>query len=253
MPITFSTHQLPALVLKRHAPDRWDGLGLVVGSIMPDLWYTTTGWLGYVGNGQPKWVDAHPWSLQIQYCIVPGFVLTLLLRRVVMPVVPAVLPKAGLFRLRDYRLLALSRHRWWVTAYSVAVGAASHLVLDAVFSPRPLAALADVVGAIAAGLMLRSISRQKLQWAWHGYSTRPPDPVVRRGGSAFIRTVLAVGFVGALAYGAHRFHNGIVVSIMGFSCVILLTLLVAGVVGRPFVEPLPAAPSSPAAVDPLVE
>ena len=73
------------------------------------------------------WVDGHRLDLIVQNCVIPGTVLTMLLRRWTMPVVPAVLPKAGFLRLRDYRLVALARHRWWVTAYSVAVGALTHL------------------------------------------------------------------------------------------------------------------------------
>ena len=276
MPFTFFAHQVPVLPLKMRAPDRWDGLGLVVGSIIPDLWYVSSGWL-YGPAGIPMWVDGHRLDLIIQNCILPGVVITVLLRRWAMPVVPAVLPKAGFLRLRDYRLLALSRHRWWVTAYSVGVGAVTHIVLDSfthehgavveavdVFG-QPVLTIGDrqlalyqalqfaghVFGSIAGAYLLLLISRRKLQWAWHGWAgVRPPDPVVREPGRLAIRAMLLGGALAGLGYAALRFvdGDGAVTAFMAFCCVMLATLMIAGRVGRRWVTPL-----SPAAVDPLLE
>lgn len=275
VPFTYFAHQVPVLPLKIKAPDRWDGLALVVGSILPDLWYVSSGWL-YGPAGIPLWVNGHNVATILQNCVVPGTVLTILLRRWTVPVVPAMLPKGGFLRLRDYRLLALSRHRWWVTAYSVAVGALTHIVLDgfthndgwaveAIPALRePILTIGDrsvriykalqygghVFGSIAGAYLLLWISRRKLQWVWHGYAgRRPPDPVVRPPGRAVVWAVLSTGAFLALAYGAKRLADGDggVPAFMGFSCVALLTLLAAGVAGRRYVGALPAA------VDPVVE
>ena len=129
MPFTFFAHQVPVVPIKRAAPDRWDGLGLVVGSIMPDLWYVTQGWV-FGPGGMALWVNAHLPGQFVTHCVLAGCLLTWLVRRVVAPVVPAALPDAPPFHLHDYRLLGLGRHRWWVTAYSVALGAATHLLID---------------------------------------------------------------------------------------------------------------------------
>lgn len=277
MPFTFFAHQVPVLPLKERAPDRWDGLALVVGSIIPDLWYTTSGWL-YGPFGIPLWVSGHRLDLIIQNCVIPGTILAILLRRWTMPVVPAVLPKAGFLRLRDYRLLALSNHRWWVTAYSVLVGAFTHIVMDAFthydgFVVEALPALRDplftvgdrtvavykalqigghILGSAVGGYLLVRISRLKLQWTWHGYEgRRPPDPVVHEPGQAVVWAVLAIGATLSIAYGTLRLAQGDggVPAFMAASSVGILTLLAAGLAGRRYVEPLqPAVSSDPAAV-----
>lgn len=83
----------------------------------------------------------------------------------------------------------------------------------------------------------------------------PPDPFVHDPGRVVIWSVLAAGSVVALGYGAFRWSagDGGVPAFMAFSCVLIATLLVAGLVGRRYVEPLPPGPVSPAPVDPLVE
>ncbi|MFN8050911.1 MAG: DUF4184 family protein [Acidimicrobiales bacterium] len=274
MPFTYFAHQVPVLPLKMRAPRRWDGLGLVVGSMLPDLWRITSGWL-FGPGGMPLWTDGHRLDLIVQNCVIPGYLLTVLLRRWTMPVVPAVLPKGGFLRLRDYRLLALSHHRWWVTAYSVFVGALTHIVLDAFthadgFVVEAVPAMSNplfsvggrsvalykllqfgghVFGSIAGAWLLLVISRRKLQWTWHGYATRPPDPVIEGRGAEIIQGMLAVGTILATAYGILRVAEGDggVPGFMAFSCVMILTVLVAGRVGRRWVQPLPAPG------DPLVE
>jgi hypothetical protein len=246
VPFTYIAHQAPVIPLKQRWPDRWDGLALVVGTIMPDLWYVTSGWL-FGPFGAPMWVDGHRWDLIVQNCVIPGTVLTVLLRRWTMPVVPAVMPRAGFLRLQDYRLVALARHRWWVTAYSVLAGAATHLVLDVLTTaPKPEAYVRQIVASVLLGVaalwLVREIARRKLLWQWHGYANRcPPDPVVRGNGVVVIRSVLAVGIALSLLYGVARLGDGKVPAFMAFSCVCIVTLLVAGLVGRRWVEPMPAA------------
>ncbi|MEZ5322013.1 MAG: DUF4184 family protein [Microthrixaceae bacterium] len=281
MPATFPAHQAPVLPLKMWYPDRWDGLALVVGSIMPDLWYVTVGWRGYVGFGQPKWVDGHQIAMILQCCLLPGMLLTVVLRRVVAPVVPAVLPGLGMLRLRDHRLTALSRHRLLVTFYSVLVGTLSHLVLDAfthrdgvfvnggplsgvvatiagvdVTGYRLLQFVGHVVGSIAALAMLVVIARRRLMWRWHGFEARPPDQRVSLLGRVAVISTLCLGAVVAVAYGASRTHDGGVVGFIAGVDVMLVVSIVAGLVGRPLVGPVEApttAANSPASFDPLVE
>ena len=287
MPFTLFAHQAPVLPVKMRWPDRFDGLGLMVGSIMPDLWYVTKGW-GFGPAGIPMWVDGHPLAVQPQYCIVPGMLLTLLLRRVVMPVVPAALPKAGFLRLRDYRLLALSRYRWWITAYSVALGSLTHLILDAfthrngfvvenvpalqnsfvsigpvdLTAYRFLQVLGHVVGSVFAGYLLLVISRRKLQWSWHGFDGRPPDQRVSGPGVMVVRSILALGVLGGIGYGATRFRWGFGTAFIGWFLVVIASTVVAGLVGRRWFGPVvpPSAPAgsipaedSPTPIDPLLK
>jgi len=276
VPFTFFAHQVPVLPLKMAAPDRWDGTALVVGSIMPDLWYVTSGWL-YGPAGIELWIDGHQLNSLIPFCILPGLVMVGLIRRVVAPVVSAALPKGGFLRLRDYRLLAFAHHRWWVTVYSLAIGWFSHVFLDAfthndgyfvenwsalqtslltiggrnVTIYRLLQYGGHVFGSIAGAYLLLVVSRRKLQWTWHGFATRPADPVVRAPGVAVIRGVLAGGLVLGLAYGALRAGDGLVVSFMALVWVMFGAVVVAGLVGRRYVEPLvPPEPSLPLPVIP---
>lgn len=132
MPFTFLPHQVPVLPLaagdgaREH--DRWDGLALVAGSVAPDLFYVTIGW------------SKGPWGIDLARdghrvtSLLPVVVLACLLatvvRRVVLSVVPLVVPDGGLFHFHDYWAISRRRHRWYVTAYSALVGAITHLVLD---------------------------------------------------------------------------------------------------------------------------
>lgn len=263
MPFTFLAHQVPVLPLKARSPRRWDGLALVIGSIMPDLWYVSSGWL-WGPFGIAMWVNGHELGGILGSCVIPGTLLSMALRRWTMPVVPAALPKAAFLRLRDYRLLALSRHRWWVTAYSVLVGALTHIFLDGFTHAdgwavegipalrEPLVSVGGrtlevyaalqygghVVGSALGAYALLVISRRKLQWEWHGVVGRPPDPIVREPGVAVIRGGLVVGFVVSVGYAVFRLGDGAVPAFMGFCCVGLASLVVVGMIGRRYVEPI---------------
>jgi hypothetical protein len=129
MPFTFLAHQTPVLPIKARRPDRWDGLALVVGSMAPDLMYATSG-SGYGPWGIPLWFDGHALHNQLALMIF-SVLLTLVVRRLVLPVAPLALPDST-SPLRDSLLDASrSRHRIWVVAYSALVGQLTHIALDA--------------------------------------------------------------------------------------------------------------------------
>jgi hypothetical protein len=127
VPFTFLPHQAPLLPLVGRER-RWDAVALVAGSTAPDLFYVTNGW-GYGPFGRYLWFDGH--ALRNQFWVVAlALALTVVIRRVVMPVLPLALPDVGGLGLRQYAAAARHRYRWWVTLGSAVVGTASHLLLD---------------------------------------------------------------------------------------------------------------------------
>lgn len=146
VPVTFLAHQAPVLPIARRWPDRFDGLALMVGSAAPDLAYVTHGWYGPAGI--PLWFNGH----RLQNVVLLGAMaslLTVVFRRVVLPVAPLTVPDCGVFRLRDYRSLAAVRHRWWLSWGSAMVGILTHLALDS-FSHSDGLAVQSVPGVLAA-------------------------------------------------------------------------------------------------------
>ncbi|NLA37124.1 MAG: DUF4184 family protein [Actinobacteria bacterium] len=177
VPVTFLAHQAPALAIKRRWPRRFDGVGLVVGTVMPDVWYVTVGWL-YGPFGIPLWVDGHQVSAFGNTTLVPGFVLTLLIR---------------------WAVFAERGPRWWVTLWSVALGGLTHLALDPLSSwhvgvaPVGQAAL-SVPLVVASIVMLR-------RW-WPGLADRvvPLSPVGV--------TVATLGAVASALWSLTRLSDG---------------------------------------------
>ena len=237
-------------------PDRFDGLALVVGSIMPDLWYVTKGW-GYGPLGLELWIDGHQPGGFVQFILVPGVLLTLALRRYTMPVVPLVLPKMGVLRLREYRLLGRSQHRLGKTVLSVAIGGATHLIFDAfthsdgffvrnsdlltgfwfevgghsVRTHHIVGGLADVFGSMYSIRLLVRIGRERRQWEWHGRTRRPHRERLLEPAQSTVASLLILGLVSASIYGAIRFEDGFAPALMGASWVMIVFLLIAGAVG----------------------
>lgn len=276
MPFTFFAHQVPVVPLKRLAPGRWDGLGLVVGSIMPDLWYVTHGWM-FGPAGLALWVDAHHPDQFLVHNLLAGCLVTVLLRRVVAPVVPLAMPDLPPFHLHDYRLLATARHRWWVTAYSVAVGALTHLAWDgfthgdqfgvdlipwlgrtigsvASYDVAPytvLQYLGHTVGTAVGVVMAWRIGRDRSLRRWHAPADPRGLPTLSGRGVAVVRRILAASVVVAVVYAVARIPDSWVAAVMAFVWVVGGGAVVAGVVGRREMSAEPAR--SPAAFDPLVE
>lgn len=249
MPFTFLPHQAPLLPLVGRDA-RWDGVALVAGSVAPDLFYVTNGW-GYGPFGWSLWFDGHAARNQF-WVVLLAVVLTVVVRRIVMPVAPLALPDLGGLGIRQYAAASQHRHRWWVTVGSAAVGAASHLVIDsfthtdgAVVQAVPalrtslfqvagkqvsIAAIlqygGSVVGVVAAIWMLRRLAAEG------AIARGTPVPGARLDPTAhgLLWGSVALGVVGGLAYGWSR-RNWLdfdgVVQTSGSSVVIMATCWVA--------------------------
>lgn len=163
MPATFPSHQGLVLPLKLWRPRWFDGVALMIGAASPDVAYA------FDGSGLAVWPLSHQPIGVFVWCLPVTVVLSALVRRAA-PVIAAHLPRGGPFALHDYGALRRSRHRWWVTAYSAVLGAASHLVLDligAVAGPVAEWSL-HLAGAVATAAVLLSIGRHRLLQRWHG-------------------------------------------------------------------------------------
>lgn len=177
MPVTFLAHQAPAFVLQRRWPQRLDGVGLVVGTIMPDVWYVTVGWL-YGPLGIPLWVDGHQVSAFGTTVLIPGLVLSLLIR---------------------WAVLAERGPRWWVTAWSVALGGLTHLLLDPLSAWR-FGAVPVGQAALSAPLVVASIVMLR-RW-WPRFADRIV-PLTRTG-----IAIAALGAVGSVLWALTRTSDG---------------------------------------------
>lgn len=201
MPLTLPTHPLAVVPLKLWRPRWFDGVGLLLGAIAPDL--------AYAADGYGITIHSHAWHAPLWWAVPLTLVLAPLVRWAAAPVA-AHLPqkqlicrrvrrRPGPLALRDYGALAKGRHRWWVTAWSAVLGAVSHLLWDAVTHPTvdggripfpPLTAealpgwpwwlvvsrVSDLVGFVVAGLLAVHIGRSRLIRRWYG----APVPVRRR-------------------------------------------------------------------------
>ena len=149
MPSTFLAHQVPAFAAKRKWP-QLDGVALVVGSGMPDMAQAfDRRWDGH------SLIDQFLWSLPV------GLLLAYLLRQFIAPRLAPYLPDFGHFRLRDYGLVDRHRHTLWVSAYSVLLGAFSHLVLDQFTHPDSW--LARQVHVLQRNAFM--VGRHGIEWA----------------------------------------------------------------------------------------
>jgi hypothetical protein len=190
VPLTLPTHPLAVVPLKLWRPRWFDGVGLVLGAIAPDL--------AYAADGYGVTIHSHAWHAPLWWAVPLTLVLAPIVRWAAAPVA-AHLPRGGPLALRDYGTLSRSRHRWWVTAWSAALGAASHLLWDAVTHPTidggrvpfpPLTAealpgwpwwlvvsrISDLIGFVVAGTLAVHIGRSGLLRRWYG----APVPVRRR-------------------------------------------------------------------------
>lgn len=212
MPLTFLAHQAVVLPVKHRWPDHVDGVGLAVGSAMPDLWYVTTGWL-YGPFGIPLWVDGHQVSAFGTTVVVPGLLLALLVRRFV---------------------LGERGPRRWVTLRSVALGGATHLPLDALEDALFRGAIA---GEMALSAVLAGLAIVMLRTWWPGALRRIRRP--NRVGVA----VGAAGAVGSLVWAGSRW-DGWMPSLFTLVDGTALAMLVGWMVtpGRRRDEPAPGDP-----------
>lgn len=121
VPLTFPSHALAVLPLKIRWPRRLDGVGLVVGSAVPDAAYPVA---GFFSMPDPHAVPALLW-----WCLPVGIVATAVIRWGA-PTIAAHLPRLGGFDLPAYGVLGAVRYRWYVTAYSILIGALTHIIWD---------------------------------------------------------------------------------------------------------------------------
>jgi hypothetical protein len=170
MPSTVPFHPAAVLALKLWRPRRFDGVALTAGAASPDVAYLLD------GSGLPAWPFSHQWLGLVGWCLPVSLVLVLVLRTAA-PTVAAHLPAAGVLALPDYGALGRVRHPWWVTAWSVVLGGASHIVLDDLSARHVVVdVVAEVVGLLGAAVLAVHIGRRRLIRRWHG----PPPLVLTR-------------------------------------------------------------------------
>jgi hypothetical protein len=190
MPLTLPTHPLAVVPLKLWRPRWFDGVALTLGAIAPDVPFAL--------DGYGLTVRGHAWHAPLWWAV--PFVLTTapVVRWAAAPVA-AHLPAGGSLALRDYGVLGSVRHRWWVTAVSAVLGAASHIGWDAlthryvdggriqVTALQATAPTGDswwyvlVVASDSAGLGIAAVlvlhyGQSRLIRRWYG----PPPPTPRR-------------------------------------------------------------------------
>lgn len=257
MPTVFLSHQAPLLPLKMRWPDRVDGLALMVVSIVPDLWLGVPALRGPFGYQTS--FDAHDPARFIQLVVLPGVVLAMALRANTMPVVPLVLPRLGVFRLREYRLLGRVRYPLQRTVLGVAVGGASHLLLDSFtedhgwfvrnvealrgfwfeLDGRPILTyhivrfLLDLLLASISIRLLVRIGRERRQWAWHGRRHRPARDHLEDPAHSTVVGLLIMATGAAVAAGYLRGRaDGWFCGLMAATLVWLVASIGIGFVGQ---------------------
>lgn len=240
MPLTVPSHPVAVVPLKLWRPRWFDGVALVVGAVAPDLAYAL----------HPVRVHGHAWTAPLWWAAPLALVVVPVARRVAGPVARH-LPDLGVLRLRDYGALAGSRHRWWVTASSAALGAWSHILWDSVthatvdYRPIPWPGLTapafdgwvwfevvskvsnavNLVGAVASAVY---IGRLRLVRRWHG---QPPAGARRHLAFWTTAGTVATAATATLPFLAHPFTPQAVRCLL-IGC---LALAAAGAVtrGRP--------------------
>ncbi|QVI18865.1 DUF4184 family protein [Nocardia tengchongensis] len=207
VPLTFPSHALAVLPLKMRWPRHLDGVALVVGAAVPDAPYPVAGFFSFP--------ETHTLPALLWWCLPMGIVATLVIRWGA-PAIGAHLPRLGAFDLPAYGVLGVVRYPWYVTGYSILIGAVTHIFWDGfthdpagghgwgvasfpvLLQPgllgRPwwylLQQTSTFVGAALAVGLFYYIGRRGLLRAWHG-----EPPVTRREPKRFW---LAAGLVAAI-------------------------------------------------------
>lgn len=262
VPVTFLAHQAPVLPLKR----RWaglDGVALVAGSMAPDLAVATQHATPRLLLGQPLWWDGHSVAQQFNWCLPVGLLLTFLLRRLVLPGLAPYLPDGGTFHLQDLRLVARTRHRWWVICGSVLIGSFSHILVDGFTHPDGWAvgvvpglspgvasvgqAVASVALSVVAVWQLWLIGRDREVCRWSGVE---PGPPVRPPWRSAVRAAAVAVPVVAAVWAGTQWERGRTVVVMTWFVLAVAgwSLLAAGVLRsarRRTVDAVPAAAPRP--------
>ena len=154
-------------------------MALVVGSMIPDAWYITVGWL-YGPMGIALWVDGHQLSNSLNTILVPATVIALAVRRWV--------------------LVDAWRPRWWITAVSAYGGGLTHLVLDELTHWH----VGGIpIGQVASSLLLMLVVLELMRRWWPQWRARV-TPLGRHG-----RGVLMAATVGGVAWALARNGDGV--------------------------------------------
>jgi hypothetical protein len=130
VPLTFPSHAAAIAPLKLWRPLWFDGVALVVGSAAPDFAYALQPYVT---------IRAHRWWALIWFCVPATMVITRVVRAVAAEVAAHL---TGVWR--DYRVLATSRHRWFVTGSPCDLADRMHQHRQAGHAPFELLELADV-------------------------------------------------------------------------------------------------------------
>lgn len=239
MPVTLLAHQAPVLPLKLRYPGRFDGLALVVGSMMPDVWYVSEH-AGYSPWGNPLWRDGHQLGAIIQQVVVPSMLVAWALRRYVMPTVPRAFGATLTYRHGDLAHVGLGAPRWWVTAYSALVGGLTHLALDALAdalgsSRWALELLIDLALIALAVRYMRRIRRQRWLRYWAPIDVGGVPPPLTGVPARVIRVGFATGLLLGAALGWYRGSVGVPggnarTGLMTMFVVMVLFVMAAGAV-----------------------
>jgi hypothetical protein len=184
MPATFPSHQGAVLPLKLWRPQWFDGVALAIGAAAPDLAYTLD------GSGLPVWPLSHQQRGLVLWCLPVTLVLAWVVRRAA-PIVAAHLPQT----LRDYGVLGVTHHRWWVTWSSALIGAESHLILDRIGQARAIEWTLDAIGAAVTVAVIVHIGRKRLMRTWHGPAPERRQRPVRFWGTAAVVCVAGLAAV----------------------------------------------------------
>ncbi|MFI6047306.1 DUF4184 family protein [Nocardia sp. NPDC051321] len=207
VPLTFPSHALAVLPLKIRWPRHLDGVALVVGSAVPDASYPVAGFFSMP--------ETHALPALLWWCLPVGVIAAVVIRWGAAQIA-AHLPRLGAFDLPAYGVLGAVRYRWYVTVYSILIGALTHIFWDGfthdpagghgwgvarfpvLLQPGPfgrpwwylLQQTSTLGGAVLAVGLFYYIGRRGLLRAWHG-----DPPAVRRAPRRFW---LSAGLVAVL-------------------------------------------------------
>jgi hypothetical protein len=226
VPCMFLSHQAPVLPLKRLRPRLFSGLGLCLGTLVPDL--------EFILRLDNDWLVSHTLAAQ-SYLTVPAVLaLYVLLVALALPYWLPRLPQGPPFHFDELHALRLPRDLggWIRVAVSGFVGGLTHVLLDAVthgnhsgwlvpYFPllrasvswagdRPLYDLLQIVFnlwfGLGAWLSWQCIARRRLLWCWRGETPRPSVPREPAHRGRAVRVLAACAALGSLV--GHHLRPG---------------------------------------------
>ncbi len=214
MPWIVPSHQAPALYLKSWRPRWFSGLGLVLGSLAPDL--------EFIVPVRKEMFLSHSLPGQVLFTLPVTLLLYLLSTELVLPWLSPFLPAAW----RDLDAIRKPKGLGWLkVALSAVVGGLTHIALDGVthdaagggwavaflpwlatpvatpFGVAPLHDVLQIVLSVATGsialLAWQRILRERRLWSWRGRTPPAHGPVCGRSPMRLVCGVVACGLAGA--------------------------------------------------------